>query len=93
MPAGTFLQSIYKLAPSAEWAHWGFPANSSDGWVGHPKLHELNVGGLWSQLWFACMTTQPIELISVNIGPETGLGSGGHDTEFLVSDFDVLVPV
>ena len=37
-------QSIYKLAPSKEWAHWGFPANATDGFVGDPKLHELNVG-------------------------------------------------
>jgi hypothetical protein len=37
-------QSIYKLAPSKEWQHWGFPANATDGFVGDPKLHELNVG-------------------------------------------------
>ena len=85
-------QSIYKIAPHPEWAHWGFPANATDGWVGSPKLHELNVGGLFSQIWFPCMTTEPIEIISVNIGPETGLGSGDHSTEFFVSDFDVLVP-
>ena len=27
-----------------------------------------------------------------NIGPETGLGSGTHDTGFFISNFDVLVP-
>ena len=88
-------QSIYKLAPHLEWAHWGFPAHASDGWVGNPKLHELNVGGLFSQIWFACMTTEPVELITVNIGPETGLGGlgKGRETEFVVSDFDVLVPL
>ncbi len=38
------------------------------------------------------MATEPIEIITVNIGPETGLGGGTHDTEFYVSDFDILVP-
>jgi hypothetical protein len=85
-------QSIYKLAPHAEWAHWGFPRNATDGFVGDPKMHELNVGGLFTQIWFPCMTTAPIEIITVNIGPETGLGTGTHDTDFLVSDFDILVP-
>lgn len=82
-------QSIYKLAPHPEWAYWGFPANKSDGWIGNPKLHELNVGGLFSQIWFPCMTSEPIEIVSVNIGPET---LGGRDSEFIVSDFDILVP-
>ena len=85
-------QSIYKIAPHPEWAHWGFPENSTDGFVGNPKMHELNVGGLFSQIWFPCMTTKPIEIVTVSIGPETGLGTGTHDTEFLVSDFDILVP-
>ena len=86
-------QSIYKLAPDAEWAVHGFPANATDGWVGHPKMHELHVGALWEQIWFPCMTNQSIEIITLNIGPETGLGTGTHDTEFFISDFDVLVPV
>jgi hypothetical protein len=30
-------------------------------------------------------------IITVNIGPETGLGQT-HDTEFFISDFDILVP-
>lgn len=85
-------QSIYKLAPHAEWGHWGFPVNASDGFVGHPKLHELNVGGLFTQIWFPCMTSDPIEIITVSIGPETGYGVGSHDTNFLVSEFDILVP-
>jgi len=38
------------------------------------------------------MATEPIEVITLNIGPETGLGTGNHDTEWFVSDFDVLVP-
>ena len=37
---------------------------------------------LWKQIWFPCMATEPIEIITVNIGPETGLGTGTHDTEF-----------
>jgi hypothetical protein len=63
-------KSIYKLAPDPEWAYWGFPINQTDGFVGNPKLHELNIGGVWSQLWFPCMTTEPIEFVTVNIGPE-----------------------
>lgn len=38
------------------------------------------------------MTDVPVEIVTVNIGPETGLGTGTHDTEFFISDFDVLVP-
>lgn len=38
------------------------------------------------------MATEPIEIITINIGPETGLGGGTHDTEFYISDFDILVP-
>lgn len=85
-------QSIYKIAPHPEWVHWGFPANATDGFVGQPKFHELNVGGLFTQIWFPCMTTEPIEIITVSIGPETGYGTGTHDTEFFVSEFDILVP-
>uniref|UniRef100_A0A7S4C9E9 DUF7705 domain-containing protein n=1 Tax=Eutreptiella gymnastica TaxID=73025 RepID=A0A7S4C9E9_9EUGL len=85
-------QSIYSLAPDPEWAHWGFPAHAGDGFVGDPKWHELNVGGLFTQIWFPCMTTKPIEIVTVNIGPETGYGTGSHDTNFLISDFDILVP-
>jgi hypothetical protein len=85
-------QSIYKLEPSPVWGKYGFPANASDGFVGDAKMHELHVGKLWEHIWFPCMTADPIEIITLNIGPETGLGSGTHDTEFFVSDFDVLVP-
>ena len=87
-------QSIYKIAPDPTWAVHGFPANASDGWVGTPKLHELNVGALWKQIWFPCMATEPIEIITVNLGPETigGRGDSTHDTEFFISDFDILVP-
>ena len=52
----------------------------------------MDARGLWKQIWFPCMATEPIEIITVNIGPETGLGGGTHDTEFYVSDFDILVP-
>ena len=82
----------HRLAPHPEWAHWGFPENATDGFVGNPKLHTLNVGGLWSQMWFPCMTNEPVEIVTVNIGPETGYGTGTHDTEFFVADFDVLMP-
>ena len=44
-------QSIYKIAPDPTWAVHGFPANASDGYVGNPKMHELNVGALWKQIW------------------------------------------
>ena len=54
-------------------------------------MHELNMGALWKQIWFPCMATEPIEIITVNIGPETSLGQT-HETEFFISDFDILVP-
>jgi hypothetical protein len=87
-------QSIYKLAPHPIWNEYGFPINSTDGFVNHPKMHRLHVGKLWERIWFPCMATEPIELITFNIGPETGYGvaNGTHDTEFFISDFDVLVP-
>jgi hypothetical protein len=85
-------QSIYKIAPHPEWSPWGFPSNASDGFIGDAKLHTLNVGGLFSQIWFPCMTTAPLELVTVNIGPETGYGTGTHDTNFYVADFDILMP-
>ena len=46
-------QSIYKIHPHPVWAVHGFPANASDGFVGDPKMHELNVGALWKQIWCA----------------------------------------
>ena len=49
------LQSIYKIAPHPTWAVHGFPANATDGFVGHPKMHELNVGALWKQIWRAAL--------------------------------------
>ena len=87
-------QSIYKIAPDPVWAVHGFPANASDGYTGNAKMHELNVGALWKQIWFPCMATEPIEIITVNMGPETisGHGDPTHDTEFFISDFDILVP-
>ena len=88
-------QSIYKISPSKTWAAYGFPRNATDGFVGDPKMHELHVGKLWEQIWFPCPATEPVELITFNIGPETGYGraNGTHDTEWFVSDFDVLVPM
>ena len=84
-------QSIYQLGPSPEWTHWGFPVNSSDGWIGHPKMHELNVGGLLTQLVFACPPSEPIEIVSIQLGPEV---TGEHiSANFTVSGFDILVPV
>eukprot|EP00937_MAST-01D_sp_MAST-1D-sp2_P003702 g3702.t1 len=85
-------QSIYKIAPDAEWAPLGFPANASDGFVGNAKEHELHVGKLWQQMWFACPASEPPRFVTFNIGPETGYGTGTHDTEFFVAGFDVLVP-
>ena len=87
-------QSIYKIAPDPVWAVHGFPTDSNDGYVGNPKMHELNVGALWKQIWFPCMATEPIEIITVNLGPETigGSGDSTHDTEYFISDFDILVP-
>jgi hypothetical protein len=40
------------------------------------------------------MATEPIEIITVNLGPETigGAGDSTHDTEYFISDFDILVP-
>ena len=85
-------QSIYKLAPDPVWGQYGFPVNKTDGFIGDAKMHELNVGALMEAIWFPCMTDEPIQIVTVNIGPETGLGTGTHDTEFFISDFDVLVP-
>ena len=56
-------------------------------------MHTLNVGGLFSQIWFPCMTNETMEIITLNVGPETGLGEKGSDTNFEISDFDVLMPV
>ena len=85
-------QSIYKIAPHPIWAVYGFPRNATDGFLGDPKMHELHVGKLWDQIWFPCPATESMEIITLNIGPETGYGTGTHDTEFFLSDFDVLVP-
>lgn len=84
-------QSIYKISPHPIWNAYGFPINSSDGFIGDAKMHELHVGKLWQQIWFPCMAKEPIEIITLNIGPETGLGTSTHDTEFFISDFDVLL--
>ena len=84
-------QSIYQLGPSPEWTHWGFPVNSTDGWVGHPRKHELNVGGLLTQLVFACPPSEPIEVVSIQLGPE--ISGKRAQVNFTVSDFDILVPV
>ena len=86
-------QSIYQLGPSSEWTHWGFPANSSDGWIGHPKMHELNVGGLFTQLVFACPPSDlnQVEIASIQLGPE--ISGKSAQVNFTVSGFDILVPV
>ena len=70
----------------------GFPSDPHDTLVGdNGTMYELEVGLLWKHIWFPCMATEPVEIVTLNIGPETGLGSGTHDTEFFISDFDVLV--
>ena len=86
-------QSIYKLNPHEEWAHWGLPASADEGWMGDERMHEINVGGVFSQIFFPCKNTEPMEIVSINIGPETlTAGDGTRDTEFFVSDFDILMP-
>ena len=85
-------QSIYKIAPDPLWGAYGFPTDPHDTLVGNAgKAWELKVGLLWKHIWFPCMATEPIEIVTLNIGPETGLGAGTHDTEFFISSFDVLV--
>lgn len=72
------------------------------------KSHALNISIvescalIYSSVYpnqVACGCQTRISLIprcvvmsQVNIGPETGLGTGTHDTEFVVSDFDILMP-
>ena len=78
--------------PSAEWTQWGFPANSTDGWIGTPKMHELNVGGLFTQLVFACPPADlnEVEIASIQLGPE--ISGKSAQVNFTVSGFDILVP-
>jgi len=85
-------QSIYKLRPHPEWAQYGFPSKPGEGFVGDPRTWELNVGRLWEHMWFPCDQEGPKEIVSLNIGPEAIGGIGSMDTEWIVSDFDVLVP-
>ena len=55
-------------------------------------MHELNVGGLFTQLVFACPRADlnAVEIASIQLGPE--ISGKTAQANFTVSGFDILVP-
>ncbi|KAG4924832.1 hypothetical protein JHK87_050372 [Glycine soja] len=45
-------QEIFQLLLDPIWGAYGYPTQKEDGWVGDPRIWELDVGGTSSRLYF-----------------------------------------
>jgi len=83
-------QDFIKIAPSPEWAQYGFPASRDEVMAG-PRTWELNVGQFTGVT--PMLGTEPAQRVwaTFNVGPEMGLGGGRQAVNvWEVAQFDVL---
>lgn len=88
-------QELMQLLPHPEWAPHGYPSSKGQGWVGQPTSWTLDVGGLSERLYFyqdPGTTPARRSWPSLDVGTEIYISEQDEVAEWIVSDFDVLVP-
>ncbi|XP_050216370.1 uncharacterized protein LOC126667437 [Mercurialis annua] len=87
-------QEILQILPHPVWGDYGYPTNKGDGWIGDPRLWELDVGRLSHSLYFyQDPGTKPAarHWPSIDLGTEIYISSN-QKAEWIVSEFDIIVP-
>ncbi|KAH7655235.1 hypothetical protein IHE45_19G192400 [Dioscorea alata] len=88
-------QEIIQLLPHPVWGAYGYPTKKGQGWVGDKRTWYLDTGGLSSKLpFYQDPGTRPARRIwtSIDAGTEIYVSQEDHVAEWILSDFDVLVP-
>ncbi|KAJ3694464.1 hypothetical protein LUZ60_009944 [Juncus effusus] len=88
-------QEILQILPHPVWGEYGYPTKKGDGWVGDPRTWELDVGGLSDNLYFyqdPGSERARRRWTSLDVGTEIYI-SDGAEAEWILKDFDVLVPM
>ncbi|CAL5345205.1 unnamed protein product [Camellia sinensis] len=87
-------QEILQIVPHKVWGDYGYPTEKGQGWIGHPRTWELDVGRLSQSLYFYQDPGTPParrQWTSVNLGTEIYVDPD-QVVEWTVSDFDILIP-
>ncbi|CAH9113612.1 unnamed protein product [Cuscuta europaea] len=87
-------QEIVQLLPHPVWGDYGYPTKQGEGWDGHPRTWNLDVGRLSQNLYFY-QDPDAVPVIrnwtSIDLGTEI-FNDPYKVAEWSVSDFNVLVP-
>ncbi|XP_058076514.1 uncharacterized protein LOC131225105 [Magnolia sinica] len=87
-------QELVQILPHPIWAEYGYPSKQGEGWIGDPRIWELDVGGISSRLYFyQDPGTPPARRVwtSIDVGTEIFISGKDEVTEWTLSDFDVLI--
>ncbi|KAJ7981911.1 Serine/threonine protein kinase [Quillaja saponaria] len=66
-------QETVQILPHTVWGEYGYPTKKGEGWIGHPRTWELDVGRLSQALYFyQDPGTEPIERYwqTIDLGTE-----------------------
>ncbi|KAJ0976479.1 hypothetical protein J5N97_018444 [Dioscorea zingiberensis] len=88
-------QEIIQLLPHPVWGPYGYPTKKGQGWVGDKRTWLLHTGDLSSKLpFYQDPGTRPARRIwtSIDAGTEIYVSKVDHVAEWILSDFDVLLP-
>ncbi|KAH9603771.1 hypothetical protein KSS87_018797 [Heliosperma pusillum] len=87
-------QEIVQLLPHPIWAEYGYPTQPGQGWIGDPRMWDLDVGRLSSRLYFyQDPGTSPARRIwtSVDMGTEIFVSDKDEVADWTVSNWDVHI--
>ncbi|KAJ6825690.1 uncharacterized protein M6B38_377045 [Iris pallida] len=88
-------QEILQIVPHPVWGEYGYPTKKGEGWVGDPRTWELDVGGMSNNLYFyQDPGTTPVKRWwpSLDVGTEIYISNEDQVAEWIVSEFDILIP-
>uniref|UniRef100_A0A1J3H0X8 DUF7705 domain-containing protein n=1 Tax=Noccaea caerulescens TaxID=107243 RepID=A0A1J3H0X8_NOCCA len=87
-------QEILQILPHSVWEEFGYPTKKGQGWIGHSRSWELDVGKLSQSLYFyQDPKTKPVERhwSSIDLGTEIYM-SKNQIAEWTVTDFNIVIP-
>jgi len=82
-------QELMQIVPCAEWGAYGFPARDGEGWIGDPRVWQMNVGGLGNKLAWTGVEKESRTWLSFEVGPENF--AVNQTFKWTITDWDVLV--